>query len=297
MNETFEGLRRKIAAASELGSVVRAMKALAASNIGQYEKAALSLTEYEQSVRLALSLAVPGKNWPIPTATGEAPLVRIVAFGSDQGLIGSFNQTIAEQIVSSFQPSSAIVWAVGERLADSLVEYRFPQVRRMSLPASIQNISHVIGESLKQITDETPDLTRLELTVFHHQPRAGGTSDLIAQRIFPFDQAWRDGIQSIRWPTIQGAEVIGRGTLPFHALLREHLFISLFRACVESLASENACRLAAMQRAGKNIDSLTESLTQHFHRLRQGAIDEELFDVVAGFEAFTPGRRSRATAE
>ena len=69
------------------------------------------------------------------------------------------------------------------------------------------------------------------------------------------------------------------------ALIREYLFVSLFRACAESLASENASRLAAMQRADKNIDELLEDLNGTFHRLRQSGIDEELFDVVSGFEA------------
>jgi F-type H+-transporting ATPase subunit gamma len=75
----------------------------------------------------------------------------------------------------------------------------------------------------------------------------------------------------------------GIGTL--RAFIREYLFISLFRACAESLASENASRLAAMQRADKNIGELQENLTRTFHRLRQNGIDEELFDVVSGFEA------------
>jgi F-type H+-transporting ATPase subunit gamma len=71
------------------------------------------------------------------------------------------------------------------------------------------------------------------------------------------------------------------------ALIREYLFVSLFQACAESLASENASRLAAMQRADKNINDLLEELNGTFHRLRQSGIDEELFDVVSGFEALS----------
>jgi F-type H+-transporting ATPase subunit gamma len=76
------------------------------------------------------------------------------------------------------------------------------------------------------------------------------------------------------------------------ALIREYLFISLFRACAESLASENASRLSAMERADKNIDDLLETLHSAFHRTRQAGIDEELFDVIAGFEALA--KRERA---
>jgi F-type H+-transporting ATPase subunit gamma len=80
-------------------------------------------------------------------------------------------------------------------------------------------------------------------------------------------------------------EVMGDKTETLPALIREYLFVSLFRACAESLASENASRLAAMQRADQNIDELLEGLNRTFHRLRQSGIDEELFDVISGFEA------------
>jgi F-type H+-transporting ATPase subunit gamma len=63
------------------------------------------------------------------------------------------------------------------------------------------------------------------------------------------------------------------------------LFVSLFKACAESLASENTSRLEAMQRAEKNIGELLDGLSRKYHQLRQSSIDEELFDVVAGFEA------------
>jgi F-type H+-transporting ATPase subunit gamma len=87
------------------------------------------------------------------------------------------------------------------------------------------------------------------------------------------------------WPTGNLPEVIGSGAATLRALIHEYLFISLFRACAESLASENASRLTAMQRAEKNIDELLEDLNRHFHQLRQSGIDEELFDVISGFEA------------
>ena len=83
---------------------------------------------------------------------------------------------------------------------------------------------------------------------------------------------------------------MGGGSATLRALIREYLFISLFRACAESLASENASRLAAMERADKNINELLEHLHGTFHRLRQSGIDEELFDVISGFEALGGSR-------
>jgi F-type H+-transporting ATPase subunit gamma len=73
----------------------------------------------------------------------------------------------------------------------------------------------------------------------------------------------------------------------FSALIRQYLFVSLFRACAESLASENASRLAAMRGAERNIGERISELTNLFHQTRQMAITEELLDIAAGFEALS----------
>ncbi len=85
--------------------------------------------------------------------------------------------------------------------------------------------------------------------------------------------AWCPELMSKRCP----------GKLP--AFVREFLFVSLFRVCAQSLASENAARLEAMQRTKKIIDQMLLRLRRSFQRLRQERIDEELFDLVSGFEA------------
>ncbi|WP_253948939.1 F0F1 ATP synthase subunit gamma [Pseudoalteromonas sp. TB64] len=67
-------------------------------------------------------------------------------------------------------------------------------------------------------------------------------------------------------------------------MIREYIFISLYRACAESLVSENSSRLSAMQRAEKNIEELLDKLSSEFNTLRQSTIDEELSDLLAGYE-------------
>lgn len=89
----------------------------------------------------------------------------------------------------------------------------------------------------------------------------------------------------LKWPTTIIPQVAGGMQDTLLALIHEYLFASLFKACAESLASENASRLVAMQRAEKNIEELLDKLNHQFHQLRQGLIDEELFDVISGFEA------------
>lgn len=81
------------------------------------------------------------------------------------------------------------------------------------------------------------------------------------------------------------AQVVGDAESTFRALIREYLFVSIYEACAESMAAENASRLEAMERAEKNIEGMLVELNLGYNRLRQSTIDEELFDVVAGFKA------------
>ncbi len=71
----------------------------------------------------------------------------------------------------------------------------------------------------------------------------------------------------------------------FSALFQQHFFLGLYRACAESLASENASRLASMRIAEKNIEERLFDLKAAFQQQRQDTITEELLDIVSGFEA------------
>ena len=79
-------------------------------------------------------------------------------------------------------------------------------------------------------------------------------------------------------------ECLDRKTL-LARLLRQYFFVTTFRACAESQASEHASRLAAMQSAEKNLDERLDEVTTLYRRMRQEAITTELLDVVSGFEA------------
>ena len=105
--------------------------------------------------------------------------------------------------------------------------------------------------------------------------------------LFPLDASRRHKLADIQWPTNNVPEVMPKREETLRAFVREYLFVSLFSACAESLSSENACRLAAIQHAEKNIHELQEDVNRTFHSLRQSNIDEELFDVISGFEALS----------
>jgi F-type H+-transporting ATPase subunit gamma len=155
------------------------------------------------------------------------------------------------------------------------------------LPNSIDAITLLVGQILVEIKVHRESNEATQIYLFHNRPKSGAIYTPVSQRLLPLDEAWRLDLATIRWPTRKLPEVMNGLERSLLAFVREYLFVSLFRACAESLSSENASRLAAMQRAEKNIDELLDYLNGTYHRMRQSGIDEELFDVISGFEVLT----------
>ncbi|AKB81152.1 Sodium-transporting ATPase subunit G [Methanosarcina barkeri 3] len=299
MTETTQSLSTKIDRAKDLQSVVRTMKALAASNIGQYEKSVSALSDYYHTVELGLGLCF--RKIALMPAVQEGKtqkntrLIGAVIFGSDQGLVGQFNDIITDYAVKELKalPGKAQVWAVGERVYSRLEDEDLPLVGLYNVPNSVKAITPLIAQILVENEKLRSQDEDAELYLYYNRHKTRVTYEPVSQRLLPFDETWRDDLVKLSWPTENLLpEVMGDIKETLRALISEYLFVSLFRACAESLASENASRLAAMQRADKNIDDLLDNLSGEYYRVRQSGIDEELFEVVSGFEALSRSHRS-----
>ena len=292
MSNTSANFRHRIGNAQDLQSVVRTMKAIAASSIEQYENSVRSLSDYYRVVELGLGVCLRAAELAPPEggliAAAEASVSGAIVFGSDQGLVGQFNDRVAQRALQELQklPGEVKVWAVGERVHARLLESGCDPAGQFEVPHSVEGITPLIG----QIQLQTEALFRtpgVRVAVVHNRPLSGAAYTTSSQLLLPLDSSWRQQLAAASWPNKALPEVLGELDDTLQALIREYLFISLYQACAESLASENASRLAAMQRADRNIAEMLESLRMTFNRERQRIIDEELFDVISGFEALS----------
>lgn len=291
MSDTLASLRHKLAGARKLGSVVRAMKAAAATSIAQYVAAVEALEDYARSVELGLALCLREAS----TASAEVsppsglrtPEVGALIFGSDQGLVGRFNEVLADFALATLGRLAAPkrVWIVGERVVPYIEAARVPIQRHFPVPGSVAAITSLVSEIQLEIEGYTRRAPAMKIYVFHNRPLPAPQYEPASQRLLPLDEAWRKDLARMVWPAGRSAEVLGGALTSFPALIHEHLFICLYKACAESLASENTSRLEAMQRAEENIRDISGNVHRSLNRLRQSSIDEELFDVVSGFNA------------
>jgi F-type H+-transporting ATPase subunit gamma len=288
MSDSLADLRRKLEGTRQLGSVIRAMKAISASSIVQYERAVGALGQYQHSVELGLSLCLASEQ-PVSADQTRAgnKLTGALVFGSDQGLVGRFNEVIGDFAAGALRslPGPKTVWAVGARVCPPLEAAGLTVAKRFTVPGSVGAITALVTEIQIEIESYAAADNHREIHVFHNAPQSATHYAGVRLRLLPLDAAWYQRIREIAWPNARLAQLLGDCTAGLAGLIHEQLFISLYRACAESLASENASRLEAMQRAEDNIETVAGDLQQSLNRLRQSSIDEELFDVIAGFNA------------
>ena len=291
MSNSLTNLQHKINSARDLQSVVRTMKAMAAVNITQYENAVNSLSDYYQTVKLGLNVCFHQAN-----SSGSEPHYKVdrnhnnigvIAFGSDQGLVGQFNNLLSNFLIEKVQNfhGEKYLWAIGGRIHPLLSKADMHMGKSYRLPVCLDTVSDLVGELILEIEWHRENKGINQLFVFHNRPTSKSTYTTTYHKLLPIDQSWKDELVITQWPSKSLPELLNDKEITFKALIREYLFVSIYKACAESLASENACRLEAMLRAEKNIEELLDGLNQNFRHKRQTSIDEELFDLVAGYEA------------
>ena len=288
MAETLIQLQRKKKSAADLSSVVRVMKAMAMSNITQFELAVNSLQEYYRTISYGLYACMTTENISIVNDSNlkGKPSV-VVIFGSDQGLVGRFNDSIYLHAQNTLKelPGEIEVWAIGERIYALLMDEGIEPTKYFNVPNSVEAITPLVNQILIESEKFGHGFQDYNLFIFHNQPVEHANYKQQNSRLFPPDSDWEKSILEIQWPNQSVPQVIGQAEDTMRVLIREYLFVSLYKACAESLAAENASRLDAMERAEKNIEEVVDELDLSYNRLRQSMIDGELFDLIAGFEA------------
>jgi len=295
---TMEELRRRIANVQDVQSIVSTMKTMAAVQVRQYESAANAMAVYLNTVELGFHvLQGTGENGLLSDSSPAASAVMLkpnsraaIVFGSDQGLCGKFNEVIVNHAIS--QLSSDASWkliVVGNRAASLLATAIEAEVSNAIIdhvfrtPITVSDITSVMQRLLPIVNEWQLGGIR-PIDVHFNIRTSASTLAPETFRLFPVSPQFLTRCEQRTWNSRRLPIYTDPQTL-LAALIRQYLFVGLYRACAESRASENASRIAAMQAASKNIDRRLHELRTDFNESRQAAITEEILDIAAGVEA------------
>lgn len=288
--EAIETLRRTIHVTRELQSLVKTMKVLAGLNIRHCERAVHAIAEYNRTIEMGLQIALPqAPETLLRPQHIPSPKLGVIVFGSDQGMCGQLNDVVVQHSsravarLARRRPELSVI-AVGDRAAVQLENLGLRVEARLDVPGAVGGIGTVVHETLVRVEDWRRRGFEM-VVLFYCRLVTGLFYRPCGMQLLPLDRDWIRSLQSKRWPSKVIPTYFMDTERLFHSLIREYLFVSIFRAYAESLASENAARLASMQIAERNIEDRLKALISEFHQSRQDAITSELLDIISGFEA------------
>jgi F-type H+-transporting ATPase subunit gamma len=288
--DTLESLRRQMKSTETLESVVRTMEALSMTSIHQCEAAVASLSDYTRTVHLGLQAALRqrGDGGILPVEPGAR--TGAVVFGSAWGLCGRFNEQVAAfaaEQVGARPEGPRRVLALGQLVEGRLADHGHVPDRVLAPPTAVEQITARVSDLLGEV-ERWRETERIQTVRLFFNETTGPTSFApTQQRLLPLDRHWLERLTARPWPTRMIPLVRMDWAPLFAALVRQYLFVSLYRAFAESLASEHSSRLAAMQAAQNTAEERLRDLRRRYHQRRQSAITEELLDITAGVEALS----------
>jgi len=154
MSGALELLDRRLHTAAELKSVVHTMKTLAAVSIVPYENAVPSLAEYYNAVELGLVACLRNIVDTFGDVNDNPATERtnIIVFGSDQGMVGQFNEVLADLVLSAMKsiPGRKVVWPVGEPIAWRLAGAVIDLMPVHSVPDTVAGITPLTTPFLRR---------------------------------------------------------------------------------------------------------------------------------------------------
>ncbi|MFP4384519.1 MAG: F0F1 ATP synthase subunit gamma [Spirochaetia bacterium] len=275
----------------DLHSVVKTMKSLAAVNIRLFEKAADAAGEYNHTVEMAWKILL--RDWEDLNInfnfTKESPL-GVIVLGSEQGMSGQFNEIISEhtrKILISEYSMTAVkrVLVIGSRARGRLEEYDVEVTGHIPMTSSLGDVTELVNEAIIQIEGWRTYEGVQRVIMFYNERKGKARYRPAHTKILPLDEDWFKRLRNEPWPNKQLPGFRQNREDLFRDLLRQTIFVKVYQAFVESLASENASRLSSMQAAEDNINNRLEELNTQYNRERQSSITSEMLDIVSGFEA------------
>jgi F-type H+-transporting ATPase subunit gamma len=287
--ETLESLSDALKTTDDIRAIVRTMKAVSSVSIRQYERAEEAMADYARTVDLGLTALLHRRRdagLPLPAPlSGEAGLSALIVVGSDRGLCGRYNDAVARFAFARRNRGAGPLCAIGARVAARFEAQGWRPETPLALPGSVEGLSRLVQTVILAIDRWTRDRGVAQVALLHNRRDGRVAARPQARRLLPLAAADLSALASGEWPARSLPQVRMDPDRLLSWLVQQRLFVLVYRALTEALASEHASRLAAMQAAEKSIEERRDALSQLYRRRRQETITSELLDVVSGFEA------------
>ena len=284
---TLRDIKRRIKAVQSTSKITKAMKMVSAAKFRKAQQRMFELRPYAERMGNILSSLAGGAEGEMHPLLVVRPRknIEVLVITSDRGLCGAFNTNILKagtKHVAELQKEGfdVSISCVGRKARDYF-KRRNVELKNawtgISGKISYANAQEIAGEIIEKYTDETVD----EVVLIYNEFKSAIAQKVVISKLLPLApiEASEETLPVYNFiyePTKQ--EIFSR-------LVPKNVEIQIFRALIESQASEEAARMAAMENATKSANDMISSLTLQYNKARQATITKELMDIVGGVEA------------
>jgi F-type H+-transporting ATPase subunit gamma len=288
---SLKEVKNRIQSVISTQQITKAMKMVAAAKLRKSQDRIIQMRPFAQKLNsilqnLSSAQVSDGDNWYAQTR--EEKKILIVAVSSDRGLCGSFNsnvfkgvnRVIDEKYPEQFKKGNVTVLTIGKKAADYFGKRKCTLVGDFTLLFSTLSFDSV-GKAAEFIMQAFKDGKYDKVELVYNEFKNVATQILRTEQYLPIvppksETSVSNQIDYIYQPD---QEEILTGLIP------KSLKVQLYKAVLDSNASENGARMTAMDKATDNAGELLKQLKLTYNRTRQAAITKEILEIVGGAEA------------
>jgi F-type H+-transporting ATPase subunit gamma len=283
-------IRNRIGSVKNTRQITKAMKMVAAAKLRRAQDAITKARPYatmleEALTRIAARAAAEEKPSHPLLVSRPARVVEVVLLTSDRGLAGAFNSNVLRRVQrfmteTSDQYEKVLLSTVGRKARDFLRARKIPM--RKDYPGIFQALSYPKAvEVAREMSDRFLSGEVDAVFLCYNEFKSAITQRVVVKQLLPIETGPVSAESSAGYDFLyepSRTELLGE-------LVPKHIAIQVWRALLDSAASEHGARMTAMESATKNADDMIARLTLQYNRARQAYVTKELMEIVGGAEA------------
>jgi len=292
---SLKALRNRITSVRSTRRITSAMKMVSAAKLRRAQELALEARPYAERMEKMLSsvagrAASAGNAPPLLAGSGKSDVHLLVPIFTDRGLCGGFNSAVARWTRNQIRA----LQAEGKTVRLLIVGRKGQGILRRDYASLIVDVLEDTARPMPKFDTAAQIAQRLTsmfaagefdvATIVYNRFISALTQKVTPQQLIPFAVPAAEGEEAAAGATAMH-EYEPDETEILAALLPRNMSVQVFRAMLESFASEQGARMTAMDSATRNAGDMIDRLTMVYNRSRQAAITKELIEIISGAEA------------
>jgi F-type H+-transporting ATPase subunit gamma len=288
---SLKAIRKRIGSVKNTRKITRAMKLVAAAKLRRAQDAIVAARPYASALTRVVSElahAAGEEAHPLFAERKGGTKAAIVLFTSDRGLAGAFNSSIikrVEQFVETDLASySEISLRIIGRKANQHFSRRHANIASFDAAPTGPTALTVARETANRVIDDFLTGKVDRVFVVYNEFKSAISQGVVVKQVLPVQPEEAPGADDDAGPGIDYIFEPSKEEL-LDRLVPLYVQIGLYRAALESIASEFGARMTSMDNATRNAGEMIDKLTLQYNRARQAAITKELLEIIGGAEA------------